>query len=381
MGRILVVEPEVSGHRLEYYHHIYMAATKDICNQYIFVFSADYRKQQFRFDWPQTENIKIVILSEQQTMSLRGNIVKLTWKRSVFLIKLIRQYQPNKIFLLEVIFYLPYVPVFLAFAHHHIEINGIVFLVYTYRWKREGYVRRVLDVVKFGLMAKSNCFKNIYVINDTSAVAYLNHLYKTNHFKYAPDPIVPIKNVMSVNIRKIYQISESQILLVQYGGLSRIKGTIEILKALLLLAPQQRSRFAIILAGKVDASCRTEIYDLIKRLKSTMNITLKDEFCTYKFIGALCKVANYVMLPYLKNEGSSGCLGIAAQFNIPVISTNKNLLGKLIRRNKLGIALDDVSAKGLSQILMKLPQQYYIDNSLYIKKNSVEAFQSTIFNH
>ena len=154
MGKILVVEPEVSGHRLEYYHHIYMAAVKDKCNQYIFVFSADFRKQQSRFDWPRTGNIRIVILSEQQTMLLRGNIVKLTWKRSIFLIRLIRKYHPDKIFLLEAIFYLPYVPIFLALVYSSIEVNGIVFLVYTYRWKRQGYVRKILDVVKFWLMAK-----------------------------------------------------------------------------------------------------------------------------------------------------------------------------------------------------------------------------------
>lgn len=378
MGKILVVEPEVSGHRLEYYHHIYMAAVKDKCNQYIFVFSADFRKQQSRFDWPRTGNIRIVILSEQQTMLLRGNIVKLTWKRSIFLIRLIRKYHPDKIFLLEAIFYLPYVPIFLALVHSSIEVNGIVFLVYTYRWKRQGYVRKILDVVKFWLMAKSACFKNIYIINDTSAVAYLNRLYKTNHFKYAPDPIMPIEISAPIDIRKEYHIDENQILLVQYGGLNGIKGTIEFLKSLLLLTPKQRSNFAVVLAGKVDSSCKIEIYGLVDQLKSTMNIVLKDEFCSYDFIGSLCRAANYVMLPYLKNEGSSGCLGIAAQFNVPVISTNKNLLGKLIRKNKLGIVLDDVSAKGLSQILMTLSKEYHIESSLYIENNSIKAFQSAI---
>ena len=114
-------------------------------------------------------------------------------------------------------------------------------------------------------------------------------------------------------------------------------------------------------------------------ISSTMNIILKDEFCSYDFIGSLCMNANYVMLPYTKNEGSSGCLGIAAQFNIPVISTNKNLLGKLVKKNKLGIALNDVSAKGLSQILMILTKEFPIKSSLYVDKCSIEVFQSAIF--
>ena len=49
----------------------------------------------------------------------------------------------------------------------------------------------------------------------------------------------------------------------------------------------------------------------------------------------------------MNNSQSSGVLGYAAQFNVPVFSPSSNMLGKIVRKSKLGYISSDVEILGI----------------------------------
>ena len=75
---------------------------------------------------------------------------------------------------------------------------------------------------------------------------------------------------------------------------------------------------------------------------------------------------------------SSGVLGFAAQFNIPLIVPKEGFLGKLVKRNRLGIAYERFEKLYILNALDNakiLPLNY-----AYLKNHSIDEFSDIILN-
>ena len=85
---------------------------------------------------------------------------------------------------------------------------------------------------------------------------------------------------------------------------------------------------------------------------------------------------------YLNNSQSSGVLGYAAQFNVPVFSPSSNMLGKIVRKSKLGYISSDVEILGIKTFLESclLNKLMTIDGQEYLKLNTVNSFLNTLLN-
>lgn len=378
--RWLVIEPSVSGHRIEYYNHLCWRASQRPGDSFVFVVSSEFPQASGRFSWPQTSNVEIDVLDAETSSSLNRHLgVVSAFRKTVLLLSKIRQHRPTNVFLLEAQFFLPFLPVAMLFSHRDVKVDGIQFQVYPYRWKRVGRMTVFQDWLKLWMFSRFSCFRNIYVINDTSAVCYYNRKFRTHRFRFAPDPIVPI-NVKSVDdVRRKFSIAGDKILLCQLGMLGRTKGTLNFVEALTLLTKEERGRFSCILAGRVSAEIKDELRSLVVSLEGDMRIVVVDEFCSYDFLGSVCMASDYAMLTYKKNEGSSGFLGIAAQFGLPVVSTSEHMLGKLVRRNRLGVTTADVSPVGIASLLRQLPIRRNWQFDAYREKNNVRKFAEIMF--
>lgn len=376
----LVIEPSVSGHRIEYYNHLCWRASQCPDDSFLFVVSSDFPQTSGRFSWPKVPNVEIDVLDAETSSSLNGRSgIVSAFRKTALLLSKIRQYRPTHVFLLEAQFFLPFLPIALLFSRRGVKVDGIQFQVYPYRWKRVGKMTVFQDWLKLWMFSRFSCFRNIYVINDNSAVCYYNRKFRTDRFRFAPDPIVPIDVKSVEDVRRKFSIAGDKVLLCQLGMLGRTKGTLNFVEALALLAKEERGRFACILAGRVSAEIKDELRSLVASLECDMRIVVVDEFCSYDFLGSVCMAADYAMLTYKKNEGSSGFLGIAAQFGLPVVSTSEHMLGKLVRRNRLGVTTADVSPVGIASLLRQLPIRRSWQFDAYREKNNVRKFAEIMF--
>ena len=161
-----------------------------------------------------------------------------------------------------------------------------------------------------------------------------------------------------------------------FGGLTKRKGTLTILEAIQEIPLSYRETMAIVFAGKVYPDIYDSFYRLIEDLASTIYIKVFDYFCSNEQIADLCHTTDFIMIPYESEAQSSGIISHAAYHNKPVIGPDNGLLGKIIRRNKLGIALKELTPNALAKSMLEsIPYQ---TETKYKHKNTKELFIETI---
>lgn len=372
------MEPSTEGHRIEYYHHLYNKATEKVKDEFIFVVDNSFKTNKDRFEWSEAKNIKIVELDENDTKNIKGSPLKIAWAKTILLHKIIKKYRPDVVLLIELLYNMPFSALLVSLLYPSIKISGIICQVYTYRWQRFNFISKIIYGFIFYILGKWKCFEDIYILNDSSAVAYFNKKFHSNHFKYLPDPIIPIKITNELDIRTMYNIPNDKIVFCQFGGIGNIKGTDLCLQAFENLKKSERSKYVLILAGRISSKNLEYYTKLVEQIGDSMQIIIKNEFCSFDFIGSVCKASDYVLLTYRKTESSSGVLGIASQFNIPVVAPSENLLGKLVRKNNLGYTLKKVDVNNIISFLRSVKPQKKWGFNQYNNSHSVESFQKTI---
>ena len=136
---------------------------------------------------------------------------------------------------------------------------------------------------------------------------------------------------------------------------------------------------SFIFAGKVYDDIRDEFYQKYRNLQDKVQILCFDEFCEYSFLGSLCLSSNFILLPYSNTSQSSGVIGYASQFQIPVVVAKQGLLGKLVKRYKLGVLLEDASSFSIKNFLIN-GHNYRQEISVnYYKERTKMLFNSIIF--
>jgi hypothetical protein len=173
-------------------------------------------------------------------------------------------------------------------------------------------------------------------------------------------------------------IERKTIVCAHFGYLSHRKGTIEILEALNLMDVESLDKFHFIFAGEVDGEIYLDFHMLLNKLKQFVKITYLEGFVDFRVIESICKSSDFLLIPYLNSYQSSGVLGYSAQFNVPVIGPKNGLLGKLIKRYKLGICLSDVGRSSLKECFDVLEKKRFYHGSEYISDNSIPQFLEKI---
>ena len=281
---------------------------------------------------------------------------------------------------------------YLAFSHSFflqsfmtkkgVHYSGILFDVYPYTYKEMSLKHKINAVLPHWLAVHNKWIKNIYYANDPSAVAYFNKIYKTDKFKYIPDPFVPINTdfdpdkVLGGDATKM----QGKKVLLHFGAIRKNKGTVELLEAIKFIPEDIAKQLCFIIAGKVSSELHDAVYTLIKECSQKTTIIFHDEFCSFDYIAAACQKSDYILMPYKYTSQSSGMYGYAAQFGVPVVAKNKNMTRKIVKREHLGILLDDVSPKGLAKFYESVPTlPQYIVSKDYVEKNTVDNFNNAIF--
>lgn len=373
MKRKLVYCPRIAGHRLEYIHHIYQGV-RNSRDYFIFVVPSEFENQKDKLEWDLYDNVTFVTLDNKFKTSSNISKIKQSICNSKALAYYAKQYKVDDVVVLDLMEYVPFLPYYVP---SKIKVKGIIYKIITYEWKYEGFLRRKLDYLKYWVMAKFKVYDSVYMLNDINAPIELNKKFKTSHFKFLPDPVVPINSVEDIDIRTKYKISCHKKIILHPGGMLPYKGTLEILKALAVIPKEYHDEYAFIFAGRVTKSIKDEFYKLLKNIDEKLQVIIEDDFFTFERLGAFFKSADWILIPYKTRSQSSGIVGHAAFFKKPVIAVKGGLIGSIVEAYNLGVLIDDSTYTSISDVLVKLPNWNYVANK-YVESHKIEDFTRII---
>ncbi len=373
MKTTIIFSHTESGHILEYYTHLYNSCLGHQERRFVFVVPEGFKSKMNQTVWQPCDHIQFDYLPQVVINEiLKCGYWKFAWKITKLLREKVIQYHADRVLSL---FWFPLVPFGPLLIPSYSKVSAIFYDIYLRDVNTMSKKARAKNKLLYCLLARSSRIYKCYVLNDNEQAVKLNKLFKTEKFIYLPDPYVPIEFNKDEDFRKTYNIPESAIVLSHFGGLAKRKGTINILKAIKLLTPEERASFYFVFAGVVYTDIRDEFYSLVKELTCDSNIIVEDRFCSYDFLAELCCACDAILIPYLYTNRSSGLLGYASQFGKPLLAPNNGLLGELVNKYHLGITDNVDTSEDIYKIIKRFASEKVKKPGFdYCKMNSVERF-------
>ncbi len=375
MKKVLIFDTQLNGHHLEYLHHYYIDALKHSTNEYIFVIPKSFVEKSRTMVWKIAKNISFDYISDNDINNIESasSISKSSFQSSKILKKYIKKHAPTNVVLTNLINHLPYM---MLMSDQRIKLRGVIYRIYLYEWHKMHFLTKMLNAFKFYILSRCSCVEQVFILNDSSAAACFNKIFKTKKFRYLPDPYVEC-NRQATNIREELGVKKDKKLFIHFGALDIRKGTLKILEAIERIPIDKRTQYAFVFAGRVSSVMKEIFYAKVHQLEPTTQIIVKDEFVSFEFLASLCYSCDAILIPYSSPIQSSGVIGYAAQYNKPVIGSGEGLLGKIIKRFHLGIIVSEINPDSLSKVILQT-KIHPISGDEYLKTNTVDAFNKII---
>ena len=167
---------------------------------------------------------------------------------------------------------------------------------------------------------------------------------------------------------------------VLYGSLARRKG-IHLLARAITLAPID---IRIVLAGAVEKGFESELQRLVQEMRSA-GATVDVHSAQMSEAQGLETLANArcAVLPYPRHYGMSRVLLEASAVHTPVVTTDRGMLGHLVRKHRLGISVDCENPHALRQSLLELCTEdlsfkYATAQGIFVDNFSQARFAATL---
>lgn len=376
METIVIFSISETGHCLEYISNI-IRLCPSFC-QHRFVFTVPYQMEGLikRFEVNIPNNAVFDFISSEEQKKYRvPSIIQQSYYSVKVLNKRIKRYKASKVFSL---FLSPMVPFATVFISRRVKVSGIVYQIFLYE-EGASWKRRLRQYLSYKQLSHCYPYDKVYILNAEKAVYTLNTKYRTNRFVCLVDPYTPISNELGINFRKEFDIPDNTTLFAHFGGLTRRKGTLSILKSIKDLTVEEKKNYYFAFAGVVGSDIKREFYEMYKTLSKDAHIIVKDEFCSYDYLASLCESADALLLPYQERAQSSGLLGYASQYGIPVFAPASGLIGEIVESFKLGYRTDDFSSaefrKFYSLVHNKSIERPGLD---YCNNNTIDRFLNEI---
>lgn len=370
----IVFDTSVDGHHLEYLHHIYCLCCKDNSSKFVFVIPQSFNAVKIFLDWPVANNIVMdYITSEEKDAISYSSTPKATQKVLSNIINArCRKHNIYHVFSNMLIGMVPFAPLFL---NRKVKLSGIIYDIYDYQQERHpSIISKFPMYVCYQIISHCPIYRNIMLLNDKDAPSRLNKHFQTKKFLYIPDPYIPLPTP-TCDMYQTLQIPQEKKIFAHIGSMSKRKGTMLCLNAIDTLSDKVLSNAVFIFAGHFG-HFGDEFYERLKSVNPMAQIIIHDEFCPFEYLANICSVADYILLPYLETERSSGILGYAAQFNTPVIGPSSGLIGKLIKEYGLGIQLEVCNESYLADaITFAINNELHISSNNYCAEHTVDSFQ------
>jgi len=201
-----------------------------------------------------------------------------------------------------------------------------------------------------------------------------------------PVEIPNLNSLQPQTLREKHSISPDRTVFLLFGSIDGRKGIYQLLESLKNLPSEVCQQLCILVVGQANVSERTAICSQIELVSQAqpVQIITHFEFVTEQEVQSYFQLADVVLALYQRHVGMSGILLLAAAAQKPALSTNYGLMGELVLRYQLGLAVDSTNleaiAQGLTQILDN-PKAFHNPEKmkLFAAEHVVNRFAETVF--
>jgi len=372
MKRILIYDTSVKGHHLEYLHHIYMA-TEDVEAEFIFVMPEEYNFVKNNLLWPTRHNVSFDFISNSEIERIGGGYLKKRWYLAKLAAKYIKKSKADEVFFIELIIQFPFLPLLIP---NRVQVSGILYRLVPYEWKYLSTLKKIKDAIEICTIGKSLTIKTPMCLNDNSCACFYNKKLGVSKFVSIVDP-VNILNYQPKSIRNEIGASSKDKIILHIGGMCERKGTLLLLEAANMMEESKLKNFIFVFAGQIGDDIKTKFEEDIDKLRKKARVVVYEGFCSYFFLSDLSFSCDCIVIPYKNTSYSSGIIGYASIYGKTVIGPGEGLLGKIIRRNKIGVTMRNLNTDHLAEAILNIDRNNII-NSKYLSRHSVKSFQDTV---
>jgi len=169
---------------------------------------------------------------------------------------------------------------------------------------------------------------------------------------FLPDPCPPGYDGDRAIARQRWKLPENKRVLLFYGGGYRRKGLHLAVRALLELPPETPA--FLLCAGRQNPAGETArgLEQLVRQNRAR----LVNRYVSVAEEKELFAASDAVLLPYLNHFGTSGVLSRAMAAGKPVIVSDEQLLGRLVREHSLGWLFPSSNVAALSECIRQAVQ-------------------------
>lgn len=333
--RRLIYSQFVSGHYVEYLHHLYMGALADTENEYVFAVPRAFEEKRSLLEWPKSSHISFLLFDGKITHS--HFLLVNAWSECQQLKKIILNTQSSWVLLISLIDFIPFISLL---APKDVKISGILYRLYQYVWPELTIIQRIQDWLKFWTISRTQCIKKAFVLNDSEQADSLNNDWCTSKFTYLPDPYVPFDENVLRDMRSELGITADETMVLHLGSITHGKGSDRIFDMIDRSSEADLKNYCFVFAGVIAENIKAAFYERYHECKKKAHVILKEGFLSYEDMGSLVRTADKVVLPYRRVAQSSGIIAYCAQLGTPVYVPNKGLIGKLVKKYHIGLTVD-----------------------------------------
>lgn len=224
---------------------------------------------------------------------------------------------------------------------------------------------------------------------DPFAVEPIQKLGGNKNVIYLPDPapFVWATNRPVEQLRQQLGIDPDRKVFLSFGRLSEArKGVPQLVEAISSLSSELCQQICLLFAGEPEGTGKEQLEAWLAPIRSLpVQIVIASGYVPESQVPNYFQLADVVLAPYQKHIGMSGILLLAAAGQKPVLSSSYGLMGKMVRRHGLGLAVDSTVpgeiAEGLKQFLQADWHQIFDRARMqtFAANHSVERFAEIVF--
>ncbi len=398
--RVLVYDPRVIGHHLEYLDHLARYAVDEGEIELHFVVHPHFERHapsitRLANDHPSC--VAIHPLSEAEFAATETDTVVQRavagWKA---LEKRARHVGASHCIFLEMNAYQPVLGLPRA-RTAPFQVSGILFFPYCRIQPRgtgvfdrlRASIERLRKYWQVRWVLSNSNVHTIFLLNDKLGAARLNDDVGRDIFRPLPDPVPLSPETPATEDEKEWSDTwwaDNRLHFLLFGSLRRNKGVEQTVEAFSQLPAQSASQMALHLLGESRAELADELprlTDFLKDHQPSLTVHVENRFLSDIELELALQRSHVVLAPYQRTEGSSGVIGHAAKHQCPVIGPHTGLIGSLIDEYDLGLMADttkpDALCRALQQCLYRADE---ISNTKgmrrYVGERSPKTFAETI---
>jgi glycosyltransferase involved in cell wall biosynthesis len=258
----------------------------------------------------------------------------------------------------------------------------------TYRPTFKTFIQQWREKLTLSAIFRQSYLYRLFCL-DPFAVEALNRTFSQGKAVTLADPVPTYPaDLQRSDLRERLQIQKQRRVFLLLGALTKRKGIEQLLEAITLLPDILCQQLCLLIAGHCNQKTKLIFQSKVSQVRHTHPVQIIEhyEFISEREVQEYFQMTDVVLAPYQKHIGMSGILLQAAAAGKPVLSSNYGLMGELVFRYQLGLAVDSTQAseiaKALTQFLQKPVTQFYSLEKMkkLTQQNTIEKFSSTIFN-